>query len=121
MRIKQVMTQSVMGIIAGALGACTVQHDLAYYRTHPQAVFEALQACDVSTHEKHCQQLQALGRSFRQWANDVKLNAQAYGQTIIALQQECVKPSLTAAAKETCRQEVEMRLAVVRWLESPEN
>lgn len=104
------------------LSACSKQ-DMAYYQRHPQAVFLALQTCTTEDPKSHvsCHQLETLAQTFRKWVAELQTNPQNFGQKIIKLQVNCARESLSEGEQQNCRQELDMRLAVVKWLESPES
>ncbi|MCX7114929.1 MAG: hypothetical protein NTW08_03325 [Gammaproteobacteria bacterium] len=116
------LAKTISCLLIAVLVGC-VTHDDAYYQTHPKAVFEALQHCvsgDIAK-PQDCQQIEKIASVFRGWMNEIQSNSQAFGQKIIKIQQYCGQVSLSKEKKEKCHQELEMRLAVVKWLESPES
>ncbi len=122
LQLKTRRPLAMVCLFISALAGC-VAYDAAYYRTHPQAVFAALQACEADAVDKpqDCLALEKMATAFRGWMNEIQSNSQAFGQKIIKMQQYCSLASLSAEKQEKCRQALEMRLAVVKWLESPES
>lgn len=104
------------------IGGCT-SHQAAYYRHHPQAVFKALQACASGKQhlDPSCQDLESMAQVLRKWVSEVQSNPQSFGQEIIQTQIRCAAVTLSEAEKMRCHHDLEMRLAVVKWLESPES
>lgn len=104
-----------------ALVGCA-PHDEGYYRTHPTALIDVLKQCpDVSPKDVSCEQLHPLAQEMRNMTEHLQQDPQAFGQRIIALQVACAKPDVRVKDKDACEQDLAMRLAVVKWLESPES
>ncbi|OCH98792.1 hypothetical protein A8135_10850 [Legionella jamestowniensis] len=113
------------------LTACTVQ-DESYYRRNPQMLQQAIKDCpNKKPQQMTCEQLTVLAKSINQLAYQLQMNPQGFGKIILALQETLAKqqaelknnpnqPGLRASIEKTKR-ELEERLAIVRWLESPES
>lgn len=100
---------------------CT-SHDEAYYRAHPKMLAEALKRCPQDAPEAvSCDQLQKLTQTFRTLMTQIQQSPQSFGQSILSLQENCSRLPTTLKRQSTCAEELTMRLAIVRWLESPES
>lgn len=107
--------------LSALLISCSQQHKEGYYYTHPTALIDVLKHCPQrSPSGLSCEQAQTLAQTFRSMAYELQQDPQVFGQKIIDLQIAYTKPDLTSADKDVYTKELAMRLAVVRWLESPE-
>lgn len=117
--------------ISVLLTACAVQ-DEHYYRTNPKALDQAVKNCPAQQPPKlSCSQLAAIALSMNELAYQLQMNPQGFGKQILALQESLAKkegqlqkePAQVElkAAIEKNKQELAERLAIVRWLESPES
>jgi hypothetical protein len=113
------------------LVACST-HDDHYYRVNPQALQQALKSCP-SEHPPAltCDELNRIAIDVNQLVYSLQMSPQGFGTKIIALQGELAKqksllrtnpnqPDVEAAI-DALKQQLAMRLAIVKWLESPEN
>jgi len=118
----------LVGLLAS--GMCFAADYVRYYQTHPEALQKALQACPTSSPTGlTCDDLRHMAERMNELAYQLRSNPQEFGQTILALQEELAKqkvalqqnPSLPdlLAAYESNQQLLQVKLAVVRWLESP--
>lgn len=110
--------------------ACST-HDERYYSLHPKALQSAMTQCpEHALGALSCDQLKTIALRINQLAYLLREDQQGYGKKIISLQESRdvqVKqvhdnpnqPELKKALDETLRH-LEERLAVVKWLESPE-
>lgn len=127
------LLQLLIGCSFLLLQACQNQ-DAHYYRTHPQALQEALKRCpQASSPQINCASLELIALDVNKLVYELQQNAQEFGQKIMALQDEkmTIKQSLGAdntKADELVKQklkgiedELALRLSVVKWLESPES
>lgn len=97
-------------------------HDNTYYQIHPQALFSALTHCAGTTSsDLACQNLKKMAQSFQKLALSLERDPHAFGQQIIGLEVHCSSSMLSLKEKDTCQETLQRRLAVVKWLESPEN
>lgn len=111
--------QLLPGLLTLLLTSCATQ-DEQYFRTHPQKLQEALVSCPNTPPKAiSCQQLQLIAVEVNKLVFEMQISPQRFGTKIIALQSE-LSETQTDAAKDTIRQKLAMRLAVVRWLQSPE-
>lgn len=120
----------VLGLASFWMTACAA-HDEFYYQLHPKVLQNAIQNCP----EKHpasinCDQLKNIALRVNQSAYQLRVDPQGYGKQILMLQQAIAKQESTL---QTTPNEIELRtslnenkrhlqerLAIVRWLESPE-
>jgi len=113
------------------LVACGVQ-DEHYYRTHPQALQQALKFCPgVQPSGLSCAAPMPIAASVNELAYQLQYSPQHFGQQIIALQEKLAQQEAVFAkdsnqaelklAIEKNKQNLAERMAIVRWLESPES
>ena len=114
------------------LAACSAQKNEQYYRTHPQALQEAIKSCPAQQPAKiNCQQLTDIAMDVNELAYQLQANPQAFGKKILALQETLASQH---ASLKTNPDQLELKdtiqkneaqltecLAIVRWLESPES
>ncbi|MDP3560195.1 MAG: hypothetical protein Q8R79_07610 [Legionellaceae bacterium] len=104
---------------------CTPR-DQHYYFQHPHALQKEALRCQAQS--EHCQNLQQWYAQMQQLASELSQDPQAFGQSIIQLQTQLamhedavsLDPSLQSVI-DTEKQDIFMRLSVVKWLESPES
>ena len=113
-----------------ALSACTI-HDERYYTLHPKALAHAMKQCpNASNGEMSCERLEKIARKLNHMAYSLRRDQQGFGKDLIALQEKRyaetirvrenpAQPQLKEALQKTERR-LETRLAVVKWLLSPE-
>lgn len=121
----------ILGLATTLLLACQGR-DENYYRVHPQELNEAIEKCP----QKHpagltCEQMNGIVAEVNELATEVHRDAQGFGKKIIALQTELANLQLqlrktpgktdTVNAIDSIKLELAMRLAIVKWLESPES
>jgi hypothetical protein len=105
------------------VSACTTK-DEQYYRAHPKALQQALSACpNQSPQGLTCAQAEQIMNKMNGLAFELQLNPQSFGAKILKLQQTLAATPKGAKdqALEQTKQELAERLAIVKWLESPEN
>lgn len=107
----------VIGFLLLMVSGCK-PHDQAYYKTHPRDLFQVLPLCTSSTGA--CQNLKKMAQSFQKLALSLERDPRAFGQQIIGLETRCSSSMLSLKEKSRCREALQRRLAVVKWLESPE-
>lgn len=110
--------------------ACSA-HDEQYYRIHPDALKQALQKCPQQSPEKiSCDELHEASMRLTSLAFQLRTSPQHFGQEILKLQEIIAKQKkalqdspeqrdLEKSLKKN-QQRLKERLAVVKWLESPE-
>jgi len=110
--------------------ACSA-HDEQYYRLHPVALQQALEKCpEQPSGDLSCQQLKVVAEKLNKLAYQLRINPQDFGKQILALQETVAKqkkslqqnpnqPDVNAALAENIQQ-LKERLAIVKWLESPQ-
>lgn len=107
-----------------ALSACTPQNE-TYYRTHPHALQKALTHCSqVGSSTPECEKLGRMAKEMNALAYALQSNPQAFGQKIISLQNQLAEKTHQSSPSSIDIQQItdqlNMHLAVVSWLESPE-
>ena len=125
------MRYIILVIISFWMVACSA-HDEHYYSLHPDALQQALKQCP-GQQPKHvsCEQLKTVALHVNDLANQLRANPQDYGKQILALQETVAKqetalqqnakqPDLDAELNNN-KQQLKERLAIVKWLESPES
>lgn len=111
------------------LTACS-KHDERYYASHPRALQKAMTHCPArSLGALSCDALKVIALRINHLAYELRMNQQAYGQTILALQekqheyqqklQQHPNQSEALQAFNELTQDLQERLFVVKWLESP--
>lgn len=117
-------------IIALSVTGCTVK-DEGYYLENPKALQAALADCPMRPGANvSCQTLEAMNSRLQKLASQLRESPQAYGQRILALQEIIARqqssleqndnqPELRSTLLENKRA-LQLHLAVVKWLESPE-
>lgn len=117
---------SCIGILTG----CS-EKPSSYYWKHPQVLRDALSQCQQNRESPTCKKLSSIGYSMNTLGQELQANPQAYGKTILNLQMELAKERAkkqhagevsdqSTDTLEPIEQEIEQRLAVIKWLESPE-
>ncbi len=126
------MSKYVVLVLASLWVAACAAHDERYYSLHPKVLQKAITQCpkahpvDIS-----CEQLKHLASRVNQLAYELRLNPQGYGKKILSLQeviakqestlQEASNPSELRSSIIENKNYLEERLAIVKWLESPES
>ncbi len=110
--------------------ACSA-HDEQYYRLHPVTLQQALKQCpEQQPGNLSCQQLKDIAKKMNVLAYQLRMNPQGFGKQILALQETVAKqkkslqqnpnqPDVKAVLDKNTQQ-LKERLAIVKWLESPE-
>ena len=91
--------------------ACNA-NDKNYYINHPNALQKALKDCSKAT--KSCERLGAIAHHINKLGYDLQNNPQRFRLQIIKLQNQ-----LSIQKNPQKIHELNERLAVVKWLESP--
>lgn len=126
------MIKYVVLVMASLWVAACSAHDERYYSLHPNALQKAISQCPKSQPiEVSCEQLKMVASRVNELANELRSNPQGYGKKILSLQEVIAKqestlqkasdaPELQSSIVEN-KKDLEERLAVVKWLESPES
>ena len=107
---------------------CT--HDEAYYRSHMTALQNVMNQCPAHhPAELTCDQLQKIALRANALADELRLDPQGFGQKILALQETLLQdqtssemnPSQPALQASVALHQTQLdeRLSIVKWLESP--
>lgn len=120
----------VLGLGVLTLLGCQA-HDEAYYATHPKVLQTELRVCERQGFTSSlCTTLRTLALHMNRDAKDLTQDPLAYGHRILDLQaqkasyEQALLKHPTPLLKEKLRfieRDIEERLWVVRWLESPRN
>lgn len=121
----------ILSLATIMLVACST-HDEQYYRVHPEALQQALKKCPAEQPDAlSCDELNRIALDVNQLVYSLQMSPQGFGTKIISLQVELAKqqaslrtnpnqPELVTSI-EAIKQQLASRLAIVKWLESPEN
>lgn len=111
---------------------CVAQNE-QYYRTHPKILQEAMQNCPARAPSKNvsCIQAEVIAKEIAAQIAQLQDNPQAFGQKILKLQETLDQQTLSLRANpnvselkiiiDTNKNKLAEYLALVGWLESPEN
>ena len=109
------MLRMIISLFLGLFLASCSTHDEHYYALNPQYIDAALAACpDKSPGSLTCAQLEGVAEKVNQLAYLLRSNQQAYGLSVIQLQN-----SIAVHDTPAKRDALDKRLAVVKWLLSP--
>jgi hypothetical protein len=122
--MKKVISWGGLLSLSLCLMACTPR-DEHYYRVHPKALQDAIAACPSHPPKLvSCETLHQIALRVNELVYELRMSPQDYGQKILRLQTEIVKQM--AGNDETAKtvldnhlQDLQERMAVVSWLESP--
>lgn len=107
-------------------------HDEHYYVQHPVLLQEALKTCPQKQPTTlTCEQLTSLALRLNKLAFELRINPQAFGNKILGLQEQLFnqqnqlkkqpnQPELLNLITSNTQQ-LDDRLSVVKWLESPQS
>ena len=121
-----------MIFVAASLWISTaIAQDAQYYRLHPHALQQALKACPKQSAVRvSCEQLATIASKLNASADQLRSDPQGYGKKILSLQEDIAQQEsrlrttdLTAALQSSLNENkrtLQERLAIVKWLESPE-
>jgi hypothetical protein len=99
------------------LMGCAV-HDKHFYINHPKVLERDLANCQPHPSQGlNCEQLASIAREMNQLAYEFRHDQQRYGHEILTLQYE--KTTQGPKIRHEIDNELDMRLAVVKWLASP--
>ncbi|MCH9756047.1 MAG: hypothetical protein K0U37_02495 [Gammaproteobacteria bacterium] len=120
-----------LGACLFALSACSPQSEKGY-SGNPKALQEAIKKCPEHAPKRvSCEQLNEMATRINQLAYKLRVDQQAYGKDILALQETITTQRSTLeknptqiALQQSLKQNeryLQEHLAVVRWLASPEH
>ena len=116
----------LMSLAALQLVACSAPN-AQYYRLNPQELPAATKKCQqTGFNNANCQELQGVALQINQMAYELQSRPQGFGQKILALQQALATSQQNAQLPENAllikkiKQQLRQRLAIVKWLESPQ-
>lgn len=106
-------------------------HTEMYYYLHPTKLQKALDACTQQTAIPDCDELKQIAIRLNNAAFELRRNPQYFGKQILDLQETIAKQEVSlennptqsdlAALLKNNRQELQRKLAIIKWLESPES
>lgn len=124
------MKAMVVIVISFWMMACSAQ-DEHYYRVNPQALQEAIKNCpEKSPKGVSCDELKDTALRMNKLALQLRMDPQDFGKQILALQEEIAKQESELASKNASikanglkekKEDLKERIAIVKWLESPES
>ena len=126
------MIKYILLLVASLWVAACAAHDERFYSLHPKALQQAIEKCPQhQPRDISCEQLKNIASRVNESAYQLRVNPQEYGQKILtlqemigkqeaALQKEANQPEIQSSLVENKRQ-LQDRLAIVKWLESPES
>ncbi len=119
-----------LAMVSLGLTSCSA-HDEHYYITNPKALQQAMLDCPERSHAAlSCKQLEEIAARLQDMGYQLRANPQEFGKRILALQEIIAKQELSLTHNQNQpelkiqlnhnKQQLKERLAVVKWLESPE-
>lgn len=120
----------ILAVFVCLLTAC-IKKDVQYYWQHPDKLQAVLSRCpSVQPQGIDCEALHSIQKSMSMLAHELRINPQDFGKQIIALQEKISTVSVQLKQDPDNHElhnimlqlqtELNQRLAVARWLESPE-
>ena len=118
------MRKFLSGIVCSILMSCQVMActplDTCYFKQNPKALQAAIAECPKKAPKgMTCDALQEIAINVNEWVYELRMNPQAFGNAILALQQALYQDDLTSTQQKKIQDELLERLAIVSWLESP--
>lgn len=116
-------------LMAFGLNSCQAKNE-QYYLSHPKEIQGAIKKCQTTqTKDSSCKQIEILAQRLSILGYELQSNPQGFGHKILALQQTIATQQselatnkdqqLSLSIKQN-QTELADRMAVVKWLESPE-
>lgn len=118
-----------LGLLCMGFQACSSNNhnNQLYYRLHPDILQKTLEKCpEHSDSAVSCDELNVIAKEVNSLAYELQNDPQGFGKVILTLQQTIAKQEKETsknnveATIEKNKQELASRLAIVKWLESPE-
>lgn len=108
----------------GLLVGCS-ERSSSYYWQHPQVLHDALIKCQQNRNTAICDKISQIGYSMNILGQELQANPEEYGKTLLNLQMQLAEKSAQDThtndqSLQSLQQEIQQRLAVIKWLESPE-
>ena len=107
-----------------SFAAPSLARDAQYYLSHPKSLQAVLLECpQKQPHDLSCDQLQPIAQEINGLVYELRGDPQGYGQKILALQMSLASlqtKNTDSSELDETRQQLLTRLAVVKWLESPQ-
>lgn len=126
------MIKFVVVIFAMTIASIGMAFEEHYYKENPKALQKAMKQCPENQPKGiSCDQLKHVAEQINNSVRELQIDPQKYGQRILALQELIAKQSsalkqdsgqseLQTSLNENIQQ-LNERLAIVKWLESPES
>lgn len=124
------LKSTIIGFVCLLLMSCS-NKDAQYYREHPLELQTTLKQCPEQSPGKiSCDELKKVAVDVNRMAYALQSNPQGFGDKIIELQSILSQKKIELAKSNTpqlqqeidsMKQELANRLAIVKWLESPES
>ncbi len=116
--------------ILSLYSAISFAHDESYYSVHPKELLQAFNKCPGhQTTTLSCEQLKPIALRLNTLAYELRFDPQGYGQKILDLQESIAAINLTSqhntlpnesqSVLNVNTKNLNERLAIVKWLESP--
>ncbi|MFY7697447.1 MAG: hypothetical protein ACOVQX_01280 [Legionella sp.] len=124
--------KAVIVTIIWLWASVSLAHNQNYYRLHPHILQEAIKQCPENIdNDTSCLQLRQVALHVNSLVDELRSGPQYFGKKILDLQQLIAKQEMvlqleghqTVTSLELAknRQQLAERLAIVKWLESPES
>jgi hypothetical protein len=109
---------NILRIVSAIIGLLIFHSGVASIQ--PEKVIEDWEACQLkSNYDDACVSLSQSAIHLKYLYESCTLNPQRFGLDIMNLQQQLVDNNIKDSEKKVIETEIEMRWAVVAWLESP--
>jgi hypothetical protein len=93
---------------------------LSFAAIQPEKIIEDWEACQLkSNYDDSCVSLSKSAIHLKYLYESCSMNPQRFGLDIMNLQEKLADSEIKDSEKKEIKKELEMRLAVVAWLESP--
>ncbi|STX51636.1 secreted endonuclease [Legionella busanensis] len=125
------MVKRLIGCLMMLFLTSCMAHDEEYYRNNPRVLQATLKECPGKQPSISCDKLNDIAKDMNRFAFELQLNPQRFGQKILSLQiqlaktqnelEQNPKQSMLKEKIDQDKQELKTRLAIVKWLESPES
>jgi hypothetical protein len=90
------------------------------YSIEPQEIIEAWQSCQLKSElDEKCVSIGHQAIELRDMIEALQINPQSFGVQIMRLQNQLASKLTKADERQILQKELDLRLAIVGWLESP--
>lgn len=126
------ISKYVIFLLMSLSASVCMAYDEDYYRLNPNVLQKVVMACPaVKPKDMTCSEVNGIAQQMNALANELRRDPQVFGQQVLQLQETIAKDTLklkevpkSAAlylALEENKHLLKGRLAVIKWLESPES